>query len=313
MCTVIGMKMTIIFTVFCALMLVLIMNSGFVAFAVDPPANKTVTVEVTISEYAEITVLPTSLNWSAVNVGQTGGWKNLTVINTGTVNVTDLYVYADTLTDEVTRPYSIDNPQVYSAGGVITIINETGFNWTDGTLQPEKFYFTGRVEWNWTEYITNTDLSNLSAPVSAGFFKNTSREYFWAAGANSSGDNSLCNQTDAEFALDDDIDIGTIGTRTPSTVDIVHDASNKQWGIFSVNRAGSPLNGYCVAVNRTCDKIYIYKYDKRALFASCVNSQFLNTHQLTPGQVESLTLDIFAPRGLPAGTMKQATLTFVAS
>jgi len=272
-----------------------------------PPADKTATVEVTVEEYAEITVSPTTLNWSSVNTGSTGGWKNLTVTNTGTVNVTDLYVYADTLTDEVTRPYGIDNPQVYAAGGVITIINESGF------AGSEKFYFAGRAEWNWTEYLTNTDLSNLTYPVSAGFFKNTSREYFWAAGANSSGDNSLCNQTDSEFALDDDIDTGVVGTRTPSTVDIVHDASNKQWGIFSVNRAGSPLNGYCVAVNRTCDKIYIYKYDKRALFASCVNSQFLNTHQLTPGQVESLTLDIFAPRGLPAGTMKQATLTFVAS
>ena len=282
-------------------LIVLLFLAAAVFAAPDP---KTADVEVTVEAYAEITLNPTDLNWSNVNIGSPGGAKNLTIKNTGSVNVTNIYIYPDTLTDESTSPYASSDPQGYAAGGLITAINQTG---------AEQYYFVGRVEWNWTEYLTNTDLSNLSAPVSAGFFKNTSREYFWAAGANSSGDDSLCNQTDAEFALDDDIDIGIIGTRTPSTVDIVHDASNKQWGIFSVNRAGSPLNGYCVAVNRTCDKIYIYKYDKRALFASCVNSQFLNTHQLTPGQVESLTLDIFAPRGLPAGTMKQATLTFVAS
>jgi len=282
-------------------LIVLLFLAAAVFAAPDP---KTADVEVTVEAYAEITLNPTDLNWSSVNIGSPGGAKNLTIKNTGSVNVTNIYIYPDTLTDESTSPYASSDPQGYAAGGLITAINQTG---------AEQYYFVGRVEWNWTSGVSNTDLSNLTYFVSYGFFKNNSNEYFWAVGANSSGDEGLCNQTDAEFALEDDEDAGVVGTRTPSTVDIVHDANNKEWGIFSVNRATSPLNGYCVAVNRTCDKVYIYKYDKRNMFSNCVNSRYLRDAPLTPGSSELLTLDIFAPLGLPAGTLRQATLTLVAS
>jgi hypothetical protein len=193
---------------------------------------------------------------------------------------------------------------MYAAGGLLSIINQTGRDIN------EKFYFIGRLEWNWTDDISNKDLSNLTSYAAFGFFKNISYEYVWAV---QSGSDSECNDSGTELALEDDIDIGTKATRTPFTGNIHLDVYGPGYSYFSVSRASSPLDGYCVAVNSTCNKIYIYKYDKRAGFSSCANSRYLRDSNLIPGGIERLTLDVFAPRGLPDGTLKQATLTFVAS
>jgi hypothetical protein len=261
-------------------------------------ATSTMDANVTISSVSEITVSPTTLNWTNVALGAAGGAKALNVKNTGSVNVTDLYVYPDTITDEGLRPYGNGSSAAYAAGGIISISNIT-------TAQ---YFFLGRLEWNWTESLQNLNTTNLDSPVSWGFYKNASQEYIWAAG---NGTDGLCNNTGAQLAVSTLIDTGTMATRTPVTTSITNSYQDASYSYFTVG--AGPLNGYCVAVNSTCEKIYIYKYDKRAGFTQCTNSKFLTANQIAPGDIIQLNADVFVPFGLPTGELTRATVTFVAT
>lgn len=267
------------------------------------PATEDVTVDVSILSTAEITVLPSSLSWSSVSPGTAGGNKSLNVKNVGSTNVSQIYAYVDTLTDEITRPYGSDNAADYAVGSVITLINETS---------GEKYYFAGRLEWNWTEAVSNSNFTNINNynAVAWGFFRNTSQDYFWGLG---NGTGGLCNNTDTVFGIDTNEDDGTMSTRTPVTTTINRDGGDANYSYFSVNDANSPLYGYCVAVNATCDNIYIYKYDRRAGFQTCANSRYLRENNLAPYDTEDISVDVFVPRGMPDGSMNTATLTFAAS
>jgi len=262
--------------------------------------NDTATVYVSVKSVAEITVWPDVLSWVDVQPGRAGGTKLLDIINTGSKNVTQIYAYVDTLQDETERPYGSSNSTKYAAGSVIVFKNET-YN---------KFFFAGRIEWNWTEAISNLNTSYVTSPKAWGFFKNTSFEYVWLLG---NGTNGYCNETGAEFAIEDDVDNGTAETRTPDDTSITMDSSDANFGYFSVNRASSPLYQSCVAAYYDCTKIYIYKYDKRSGFTSCSNSNFIQEGNLPPSDVHSLTLDVYIPYGIPAGSLNTATFTVYAS
>jgi len=263
--------------------------------AVFADANDTATVEVNVAEVAQITVMPDLLTWSAVLPGYAGEPKLLDIKNTGSKNVTNIYAYVDTLEDEATRPYGFDDPLRYAAGGVIVFKNETY----------DKFFFAGRLEWNWTEDISNMQKTGVTSPVAWGFFKNTTYEYNWLVG---NGTGGFCNNTGAEFAISDYPDNGTVETRTPSDASITFQ-QGVDWGYFSINRATSPLYGSCVAAYYDCSKIYIYKYDKRSGFASCGNSEYIQAPNLVPGETHTLTLNVYIPLGIPAGNLNTAIFT----
>ncbi|MEM3610125.1 MAG: hypothetical protein QW076_04450 [Candidatus Anstonellales archaeon] len=263
-------------------------------------AEDTVTVDVSVASVAQISVIPETLTWSNINPGTAGTTQSLNIKNTGSVNVTNIYAYVDTLTDETTRPYGTGDPAKYAAGGVIVLRNKT-----DST-----YYFAGRLEWNWTEDVGNKDLSAISSPVAWGFFKNTSYEYFWALG---NGTNGYCNNTGAQFAIEDDPDNGTQATRTPLTTGIHLNGGDTNWGYFNITRASAPLYQSCVAAYYDCTKIYIYHYDKRSGFGSCSNAMYIQSTNLVPGETHTLTLNVYIPQGIPAGNLNTATLTVVAS
>ena len=275
------------------------------SLALFPPVlaedvNDTATINVSVKAVAQITVSPKILSWVDVQPGHVGGTKLLDIINTGSKNVTQIYAYVDTLQDETERPYGSANATKYAAGGVIVFKNETY----------DKFFFAGRLEWNWTEAISNLNTNNVNSPVAWGFFRNTSFEYVWLLG---NGTDGYCNNTGAQFAIEDDVDNGTTETRTPTTTNINRDGGDANWGYFSVNRASSPLYGSCVAAYYDCSKIYIYKYDKRSGFTNCGNSEYVQNVYLPPGDVHTLTLDVYMPYGIPNGVLNTATFTVYAS
>lgn len=263
-------------------------------------ATDTVTVDVSIATISQITVTPETLTFSGINPGQSGEEKSLNIRNTGSVNVTNIYAYVDTLTDETTRPYGSDDPSKYAAGGVIVFKNET-YN---------KFFNAGRLEWNWTEDISNLEKGGVTSPVAWGFFKNTSYEYVWLLG---NGTNGYCNNTGAEFAISYYADNGTVETRTPQATNIEYDGGDENWGYFSVKEDDAPIYESCVAVYHDCTKIYIYAYDKRSGFATCDNSRYIQSGNLPPGNIHTLTLNVYIPLGVPDGSLNTATLTVVAS
>jgi len=261
----------------------------------------TITVNVTVAPVAEITVVPEYLEWTNLNPGSAGSPQVVDVKNTGSVNVTNLYIYASTLTDEQTRPYGTGDPRNYSAAGVIVVSNES-------EAIPQ---FVGRIEWNWTDSISNANFDAINSVRAWGFYKNTSFEYVWAVG---NGTDGLCNNTGAQFAITDTPDTGTTATRTPTTENVAFDGGDANFGYFSVSgRAAFGGENVCVAVATDCSKIYVYKYDRRDGFSTCGNSAFLTTNTLTPGDIYKIYLNAFVPKGIPAGVLREGTLTIVAS
>ncbi|MFC2143032.1 hypothetical protein ACFLQN_01390 [Candidatus Aenigmatarchaeota archaeon] len=286
---------------------------GLVLLSVSISANPdTATIHVGINQLNQITLQPDSLNWSNVTLGGRGGFKYIDIRNTGSINITNTYAYVDTITGEATRPYESDQAIDYSAGGVLLLRNETetGINWV------------GRIEWNWTSNITNTnltDITNGTDAITQGFFRNASNQYHWAVrnGTNTSDTDGLvngtCNTSNTRIAIEDDPDNGTLATRTPTANGFTYDggAAAYGWGIWSFDRNGHPLDDHCFAINYTCDKIYIYKYDQRSAdgFDDCSQVEFVLAPDLSPGKEETMTLDVHIPLGMPDGTMTSTTLT----
>lgn len=265
-------------------------------------------IRVNVTEFSEITVIPSTLNWTQIPVGHAGseygGFNNTTIKNSGSVNVSNLYLSIDTLIDESSRPYGTDNATYYAAGGVIVLRNETD----------TRFYFAGRIEWNWTQDIAFRDWSNVEdadTDVKAwGFFKNTSKEYVWVVGANSTS--GRCNDTYSDFAIEDEPDDGTQPTRTPTKTGITYDQGDANYGYFLIgNRL--PLNYSCVAVSQDCKKIYIYKFDKSAGLTVCDEASYLHNGNLAPGNTIVLNLDVWIPQGIPYGDLNTSTITITTS
>jgi hypothetical protein len=181
----------------------------------------------------------------------------------------------------------------------------------------DKDFFAGRIEWNWTEDISEMNKNNVNGPIKSwGFFKNTSYEYNWLVG---NGTGGQCNASGTQFAIDDDEDVGTAATRTPTTDGITcTQQGTSPYSYCSIDSTRIPLNQSCVAIYYDCTKIYIYRYDKRSNpnFAYCGNSRYINEANFTPGQdSHTLTLNVYAPYGIPAspGSLNTSTFTVYAT
>jgi len=279
--------------------------SATITTTVLAATNDTITMDVNVSETSKITLLPTYLNWTQVAAGTTGTpVKNITLKNTGSVNVSQIYAFVDTLTDETTNPYGSSNSTLYAAGGVLVMRNETD----------PRYYYLGRIEWNWTQDIPTHSWANVNSPIAWGYLKNTTSDFVWVVG---NGTGGLCNNTGAQFAIEDDVDTGLVETRTPTTTGIARNGGDSNWSFFSVNRTSPPIGYSCVAVYSDCGKIYVYNYDKRnsdpTTFSTCINSNYLQQANLTPGNTIILKVDPWIPYGMPAGNLTTATLTVVAT
>ena len=296
---------SITFVISLAFLFFLAFGVNFTGVVVAGTSN--VTVDVNITSISEITVSPSAINWTQLTPGTAGGNRLLDIKNTGSVNVTNVYAYISTLTNESSRPYGSSNPASYSAGGVLLFHNNSD----------SAFYWAGRIEWNWTSTINNfvwPSAIDAGSRVSEGFFRNASNSYVWGIG---NGTGGFCNDTNTKFAITDVIDDGTTATRSPDDTGIENpDGFGADYSYFSVGRATSFLNGMCVAIDKSCTKIYVYKYDKRTStgtnFNTCLNSQFI-IGNIIPNEIEQITADVWVPTGLPAGDLKQAIWTFVAS
>ncbi len=267
-------------------------------------AYNTTTINISILAVGRIDLLPDFLNWTDIEPGTAGGLQTVEIQNIGSINVTNIYAYFNTLTVEAVSPYGSDDASSYSSTGVIVMRNQS----------ENRLYFNGRIEWNWTNTISNLDLSNIDNPVAWGFFKNTSTEYVWAVGNGTDANgNPVCNETGTQFAIEDDIDDGTQGTRTPATTTITRDGGDGNYSYFSVDRPTAPLYDHCVAVNTNCTKIYIYKYDRTDQFSTCLNSAYIEDVMTPSGESEILTLDAYIPKGIPDGNMSSSVLTVYTS
>jgi len=292
--------------VFISFLVFLVFFAVFTIINIEPVfayVNTTVAIDVNVTQAASITVWPQTLNWTSVNTGGTGGIQYLTVKNAGSLNVSNIYAYVDTLSSEPVRPYGLAYSKNYSAGGVITLKNETD----------SKLYFAGRIEWNWTQDIPNhlwTSALTTSTAAAWGYFRNASSDYVWVLGNTTGG---RCNESNSQFSIETDVDLGTQATRTPDNTFTLTASSNdpENWAYASIT--SGPLAGHCVAATTDCKKIYIYNFDKRSAFTGCTNAEYLQAANLVPGYTIILSLDAWVPNGYPAGFLNQTIMTIYAT
>ena len=88
-------------------------------------------------------------------------------------------------------------------------------------------------------------------------------------------------------------------------------SSDGNWSLFSFT--SGPLEDYCVAAYRLCDRIYIYKFDKTTQLSGCANSNYLTQETLVPGNVLRFKAYASIPQGFPGGDTATSVMTFYAT
>jgi len=290
----------------------ILLSTIFIPISLADYNETSITVDVNVSTVTEIRINPTYLNWVQVEPGTAGGEKEIDVINIGSVNVTGMYGYLDTITVESSNPIGSSSASDYGAGGFLTMKrNESS----------AEHYFTGRLEWNYTDWI---ELSSMpTGAVSWGWFRNASSEYVWGlvngTPLNDSG-SGACNHTGSALRVNKWDDVGNTTTRdladvASNYVNANLETETEDWGIFSF--ASGPWNGYCIAADANCTKLYVYKFDRRATgstnFVGCANIAFLNTTMyIGSSELQTINLDAWVPYGIPYGDTSQGILTIYA-
>ncbi|VVB60823.1 Uncharacterised protein [uncultured archaeon] len=268
--------------------------------------SSTVTVNINISQVGSIVVQPSSLTWTGVNPGSDTATQNLIIRNTGSMNLSLIYMNTSTVGDESPNPLQIANATYYSAAGLIFVKNSTD----------SSYYHAGRLEWNLSTVLTGETLSLAGATqnFSHGWYRNnTGNEYLWKLENGTAG---FCNnksstvltiitQPENSSALRRDFS-GTYPTATCTS-----SSDNANWAVFTCTNG--PLTGQCIATPKDCSKIFIYKYNYAADYPTCNSNGYLRNGNLIPGDETSISVFASIPQGIPAGDTKTGTLTVIAT
>jgi hypothetical protein len=291
--------------------------TGILKGVVAGTTNQTnITVEV--KSISEITVVPTVLAWDQITPGTVGGIKYLDIKNSGSQPISRVYGYVDTLESEPFNPIPNGNSKDFSSGSVLMIRrNESGAN----------YYYAGRLEWNITEVKPGVEgppgssTSGGDTAVVWGYYRNATpggNYLFYLVNGSVVNATGGCNSTNSKIMIEQDADNGTAATRNPDLGGTI-DVSIPDWGIY--NFSTGPLAGHCVALHRTCEKIYIYRYDRRSnpnfngcLLSDSEQSFYDSTIDTTfqPGEEFTINLDAWVPEGIPAGWLNSTWLTIEA-
>ncbi len=273
--------------------------------------NDTVIINVTIQPFAEITVLPIYLEW-VQNPGTDGTVYNLTMWNTGSVNLSIIYAYPNTTEVENANPIPGGMSASYASGGFIFIKNETNLAW----------YHMGRQEWNLSEVLSNEvlNLASGTTKYGHGWYKNVSTPfgdnidgtYLWKVENGTSG---FCNNTGTIFKIKKYPENITTEQRD-LTADLAAETfgdDGTNWATFTFS--DGPLAGHCLATYKDCDRIYIYKYDRYDevnRFPACSARTYLRQGTLVPGESSKVYMFASVPEGTPAGETAITVVTFIA-
>jgi len=181
------MKSKLGFCYFTAIAVLAFLIAAQSASAAITDAN--VTVNVNISSVGAIIVLPNALSWTtgalgSINPGADSAVSNLIIKNTGSVNVSQIYMNASTVGDEQANPLQTADAAYYSAAGLVMVKNSTD----------TAYSHAGRLEWNISSLLTDEtlNLAGTTGNFSHGWYRNASgNEYLWKL---ENGTNGFCNQ-----------------------------------------------------------------------------------------------------------------------
>ncbi len=270
-------------------------------------------VTVNISAVAQIIVIPTSLSWAQLSPGSNGAVQNVSLKNTGSLNLSTIYASANTITLESANPLSSGEAPKYAAPGLMMVQNATSGS---------SYYHLGRLEWNLSAALAGEVFPTLESNWSHGWYRNSSgNEYLWLLMNGTDGTCNASGATDPTFRIktapENDTsmkrDLTGEVTGTDCGGSYTAPSSSESWGVFSCVGAGNPLAGHFVAVYYDCTKIYIYNYDKSSTFPTVNAVPYFWSSTIYPGDETYMNLIAAVPLGIPAGDTQEGTITITAS
>ena len=269
-------------------------------------------ITVNVSALTEVTVLPTSLSWTALSPGANGNIQNVSLRNTGTINLSSFYASPNTITMEATNPLETGIPEAYAATGFMIVANET---------VDSPFYHLGRLEWNLSKALAGEIFPvTLESSWSHGWYRNsTGNEYLWLL---MNGSDGTCNASSGVTFQIKTAPENSTNLKRDHTEEKTNNvcggsysppSGDESWGVFTCGDTANPLNGYFVATYYDCSKIYIYYYDRTTTFPGSTTVPFLWNSTIVPGKETFMKLIAALPRGIPAGDTQEGTITITAS
>jgi hypothetical protein len=266
---------------------------------------QTVTIAVNVSISAAITVTPSECVWNQVPAGGAEQTPcQLTIRNSGSVNLTDVYASVNSFAVEGARPYG-SAASAYASGAFLALRNSTG---------NAGYRFVNRLDWNETGPEAPSGFSQASGANSWGYLRNHTKNYLWSLEA--SGDTTCRNITDANFTIKTCTD-GQCTTRNMGADDVALGtavANNTEWSTWTFT--AGPLDDYCVAVYKDCKKIMAYQWDLNGSLPTCNNKDYVykttTVDRFTPDESFTVNLTVWVPRGIPSGDTTNSTLTITA-
>ena len=108
-------KNTFVFLAVLSIFFVIFVVGALISVPVLADANDTVTIDVNVTQAAAITVVPDTLSWTGVSTGSAASVQYLNIKNSGSINVSSIHAYIDTLESEPSRPYGSADPSDFSA------------------------------------------------------------------------------------------------------------------------------------------------------------------------------------------------------
>jgi hypothetical protein len=269
-------------------------------------------INVTIAQQTWVDVQPYALNWNPVNPGGVGdnnsetlgaGYFAVQVENIGSVNITHVWFNA---TYPRASPFGRGSAAWTNAGNYVVLSNNTAST-NPGAAG---FFFINRVEYNeTTQLVYLRDPSGNLPPSNTlytyGRFRNASNEYFW-----------MINDVTPNCASGGYIRIGNISHSRTQTGTTNFQTGNFKtvtltpWGAnWAVGHiTGGPLNGYEVAVNRSC-AVFFSHWNMDAPFDSAgSNARYAFDGVLTPGESFAMAIKVYVDYGIYQGQSGQGRI-----
>jgi hypothetical protein len=269
-----------------------------------------VIIGINITQSISIDVSPNTVNWTGLNVGETGDPEYLTVTNVGSVNITSLRA---NITNDASNPYGTGDPMNYNAGEFI-LMNTTSAG----------FFYVNKVNWNESIPGDVTNPTDFTEGANTGYFgiirtasdSDVAQDYYYFTNRTSeSGDcltstaNLLIGNEPKNVTSQGSVDFSDSGEYTSFTVPAGGDGVDLGSGDFS---------GYCALVADDCSTVTLTRWNTDLdTNSNCSNDQIFydgtTPDELEPGSYTWFWLEPKIPGGVPDDDVSQGTLTIIAS
>jgi hypothetical protein len=250
---------------------------------------------VNVSSAASMTVSPSALSWTNISTGNNGSDQTITITNTGSTTLTNIYASVNSYVIESTNPVGTNDRTKYSSGSFLVLRN------TSGTT----YYFVDRMEWNDTTLYSSIVNKNANG-VSWGKYYNKTQFWIWEL-RKDAGNN--CSTSGALYVQGTQ---GSLDLTSATSAAGIANSTNNEWSTWNITTG--PLSDYCIGVKWNCQGIMIYRWDFNSSLPSCNNKRYINDTLLV-GDSLQMVANVFVPTGIPAGDIgsSNSTLTITAT